>query len=156
MSRSFHSLILVLLLPSALALAACGGPSREEYAEDLNEICADLEEQAEDISAASPSNPQELSNQVDRTRKATQDALDRLRDLERPGGDDGETAEQYVETVEQNVNEQLLPALDELEQAVQERDEVKLRSAARRLQSIDDEEADRLAEDLGADECAEN
>lgn len=156
MNRRFLAVVAALLIPAMLALAACGGPSREEYAEDLEEICADVENRVEDIGAAQATSPQELSNQIDRMRDAAKEGVEQMKDLERPSGEDGEKAEEYVNRVEQSVNEELLPALDELEQAVQEEDEVQLRAAARRLDSIDDEEQKELARDIGADRCAED
>lgn len=145
----------VLLLPALLALGACGGVSREDYAEDLNEICTDIEEQTERIGQAQAGSPEELSTQLGEIRSAIRDGIDRMKDLERPEGDDGERAEEYVNRLETTLEEEVVPALDELEQAVREEDEERIAAAAQRLQGIDEEETQELARDLGADECAE-
>jgi hypothetical protein len=145
-----------VLLPAALGLAACGGGvSKEDYAQDLDEVCSDIEEKTEQIGESQVDNPAELSAQLNEIRQAIREGIDRMKDIERPDGEDGDKAEEYVTKLEQTLNEQVLPALDELEAAVKAKDQVKIRAAATRLQAVDEEETDQLAEDLGADECAE-
>ena len=143
----------VLLL--ALALAACGGVSREDYAKDLDDVCTDIEEKTEEIGRSEVDNPGEVSAQLDDIRAAIREGIERMKDLERPDGDDGELATEYVAKLEETLNRQVLPALEDLDQAVGAKDEDKIRAAATRLQEIDEEETDRLARELGADECAE-
>ena len=139
----------------ALAVGACGGVSKEDYARDLDEVCADIEATTERIGQAEVDNPAELSNQLGDIRTAIRDGIDRMKDIERPEGDDGEKADEYVTKLEQTLNQQVIPALDELETAVRQKNQAKIRAAATRLQAIDEEDTDRLAKDLGADECAE-
>lgn len=143
-----------VLLCCAATLAACGGVSKEDYAADLDEVCADIEKTTEEIGQAEVDNPSELSAQLDDIRKAIQDGIERMKDIERPDGDDGETAEEYVTKLEQTLNQEVLPALDDLEKAVAAKDQEGVRAAATRLQGIDEEETDKLAAELGADECA--
>ena len=150
-SRSLGALALL----ACLGLAACGGVSKEDYADDLNEVCTDIEQKTEEIGQADVSNPSELSAQLDDIRAAIEDGIARMRDIERPDGEDGETAEEYITKLEQTLNEEVLPALDDLEQAVVAKDQAKVRAAATRLQGINEEETDRLAAELGADECSE-
>ena len=145
---------LAALLLSVLLLAACGGVSKEDYAADLDEICVDIEKTTEEIGQAEVSNPSELSAQLDDIRKAIQDGIERMKDLERPDGEDGDTAEEYVTKLEETLNKEVLPALDDLEKAVAAKDQEAIRAAATRLQGIDEEETDRLAAELGADKCA--
>ena len=144
-----------ILLLVCLGLAACGGVSKEDYAEDLNEVCADIEQKTEEIGQAEVSNPSELSAQLDEIRTAIEDGIARMKDIEQPDGEDGETAEEYVTKLEQTLNQEVLPALDELEKAVVAKDQEKVRAAATRLQEIDEEETDKLAAELGADACSE-
>lgn len=151
-----RTLTAALIVPSVLALAACGGGvSKEDYAEDLDKICTDIESKTEEIGQAQPDNPGELSNQLDEIRAAVRDGIERMKDVERPDGEDGEKAEEYVTKLETTLNEDVLPALDEFEAAIAARDQEKIQAAAQRLQSIDEAETRQLAEDLGADECAE-
>ena len=154
MPLPIRALGLIVLL-ACLGLAACGGVSKEDYAEDLNEVCADIEQKTEEIGQAEVSNPSELSAQLDEIRTAIEDGIARMKDIERPDGEDGETAEEYVTKLEQTLNQEVLPALDELEKAVVAKDQEKVRAAATRLQEIDEEETDKLAAELGADACSE-
>lgn len=154
MPLHIRALGLIVLL-ACLGLAACGGVSKEDYAEDLNEVCADIEQKTEEIGQAEVSNPSELSAQLDEIRTAIEDGIARMKDIERPDGEDGETAEEYVAKLEQTLNQEVLPALDELEKAVVAKDQEKVRAAATRLQEIDEEETDKLAAELGADACSE-
>jgi hypothetical protein len=150
-----RSLLALLLIPTALGLAACGGVSKDDYAQDLDEICSDIEDQAQKIQQAEPDNPAELTGQLDDLRDAITEGIDRMKDLERPDGGDGDKAGEYVDELETTLNGEVVPALDDLEAAVEAGDRAKIQSAATRLQSIDSDESDRLAEELGADECAE-
>ena len=149
--RPFMTTLAVL----ALLLVACGGVSKEDYAEDLGEVCAEIEAKTEKIGETEVDNPQELSAQLDEIRAAIRDGIARMRDLERPDGEDGKRAAQYIDKLQQTLDGQVVPALDDLEQAVRDRDQKAIRAAASRLQAVDEEETDRLAEELGADECAE-
>ena len=153
-SRTFAA---TMLIPTALALASCGddGVSKEDYAQDLDEICSDIEDQTERIRQAEPDNPAELTGQLDDLRDAITDGIERMKDLERPDGEDGDTAEEYVNELETTLNGEVVPALDDLEAAVEAKDQVKIQAAATRLQSIDEKQTEQLAEELGADECAE-
>ncbi len=146
----------LLFVLSGLALAACGGGvSKEDYAQDLDEVCSDLEEKTEDIGDTQATSAAQVSDRLEAIRTAVRDSIERMKDLERPDGDDGETAEEFVNEFEKTANEQLLPALDELAEAFQAKDRVKMRAAATRLQAIDAEKSEDLARDLGVDECAE-
>jgi hypothetical protein len=154
--RRSRTFAVTLLIPSALAVAACGGVSKEDYAQDLDGICSDIEEQTEKIQEGGEAdNPAELTGQLDDLRAAITDGIERMRDLERPDGDDGEKGEQYVNELETTLNEEVVPALDDLEAAVKAKDQVKARAAATRLQAIDSDQSNQLAEELGAEECAE-
>ena len=144
------------LLVSAFTLAACGGGvSKEDYAQDLDEVCSDIEETTQRIGESQVDNPAELSAQLNEIREAIRDGIERMKDIERPDGEDGDKAEEYVTKLEETLNTQVLPALDDLEAAVKAKDQDKIRAAATRLQGVDEQETDQLAEDLGADECAE-
>ena len=137
-----------------LALAGCGGGvSKDDYADDLDEVCADIEKTTQEISQAEVSGPAELSAQLDRIRAAIRDGIQRMKAIDRPDGEDGDRAEQYVTKLEATLNDEMLPALDDLEAAVKAKDEAKIRAAAARLQAIDNAETDRIARDLGADDC---
>lgn len=145
-----RGIALALLLP----LAACGGVSKDDYAGDLDAVCQDIEQKTEQIGKAKVENPAQLSAQLEDIRSAIRGGIGRMKDIERPDGDDGEKAEEYVTKLDQTLNDQVMPALDDLEQAVRAKDRAKIQAAAARLQAIDEDETDKLAKDLGADECA--
>jgi hypothetical protein len=155
MTRRTTTPAAALLIASALALASCGGVSKDDYAQDLDEICSDIEDQTERIRNASPDNPAELTGQLDDLRDAITAGIGRMKDLERPDGDDGQKGEEYVNELETTLNGEVVPALDDLQAAVEAKDQRRIQAAATRLQAIDEERSDQLAEDLGADECAE-
>jgi len=137
-----------------VVLAGCGGGvSTDDYADDLDEVCADIEKTTQEISQADVSGPAELSAQLDRIRAAIRDGIRRMRALDRPDGDDGQKAEEYVTKLQATLNEEMLPALDDLEAAVKAKSEVRIRAAAARLQAIDNAKTDRIAQDLGAEDC---
>ena len=150
-----------LLIPCALVLGACGGDdgiSTEDYARDLDQICADLKTETQKVQRSRPADTTELTRQVRALRRATTAGIERMKALERPEGGDGETAKRYVGELEQAAEDRLLPALDDLEAAIAAGDQPGIRAAARRLEMIDEENAmertDELAADLGADLCA--
>ena len=144
-----------VLAALALLLAACGGVSKEDYAEDLGKVCADIEAETQKIGEAEVSNPAELSAQLDEIRTAIRDGIARMRDLERPDGEDGEQAEEYIDKLQGTLDGQVLPALEDLEKAVEAKDQQAIRAAATRLEGVDEEETDRLAKEIGADDCAD-
>jgi hypothetical protein len=149
----------VLVVAGALAFAGCGGddkPSREDFAAEAEKVCADLERQGERLSQSEPDNVEEIVSFAQDARSAAQDAVNRIGDLEVPDGDDGEKAQQWKDAVEKEANDQLIPALDELEKAAQGDDQQALLAAAQQLQGLDDSgESDRLAQEIGADGCAD-
>jgi len=63
-------------------------------------------------------------------------AADDLLDLERPEGDVGETAQQFVESCRQELNEKLVPALEDLKSALQEKHAEAVQDAAARLEEL--------------------
>jgi hypothetical protein len=154
MIRGTRALAVGVLLPCALALGGCGGVSKDDYANDLDAACSDLEEQIQQLGDSQATSGADVARRFDEIRTAMGDLVTRMKDIERPEGDDGDKAEQYVNRVEATVNSEFLPALDDLEKAVRTKDQAMARDAATRLQAIDDDETQQLAGDLGADECA--
>ena len=154
------SLRIAAAVPLAvLAFAACGGedgPSREEFAAEAEKICADLERQGDRLSQSEPDNIGEIATFAQEARGAAEDAVNRIGELEVPGGDEGETAQQWKDAVENEANDQLIPALDSLEKAAKDNDPQALQEAAQQLQQLDESsESDRLAREIGAEGCAD-
>jgi hypothetical protein len=148
------SIPLVLLV---CAIASCGGddaPSQEDFADRANEICRQAEASLENVGENAES-PQDLIEAVDRVIEESRDAVDQLADLERPEGDAGETAQEFVTATRKEIQDEGVPALEELRDALESGDEQAVGQAARRLQGIDSNESNRAARELGANECAE-
>jgi hypothetical protein len=148
------------LLVAAAALAGCGGgdgddrPTKEQFARSADAVCVDLKRQTAELGAAGA---REIGDFVDfarRARETTREAVRRVRTLEVPAGADGEVAKAWQDAVTAQAEDQLLPALDRLEQAAREEDEQALLAAAQELEDVDSRRAERLARDLGATRCA--
>jgi hypothetical protein len=83
------------------------------------------------------------------------DGNNRLQAIETPEGSAGETARKFTETVAREYEEWVLPALNQLEQAVVKRDKKALKAASKRLERAQSRRvANQLAGQLGAKTCA--
>lgn len=140
---------------AAAFVAGCGGGvSKDEYANRLDEVCGDLKEETDAIIRSQAATSGELVAQLEELRAAIRSGVDRVKGFERPDGEDGELAERYVSALETTFETEVIPALGAVEDAIRSRDAEKNRAAAARLRSIDESETQRLAQQLGADECA--
>jgi hypothetical protein len=148
------------LLPLAfvlvsLGLVACGGddaPSRADFARDAERICREIEREFENLGESADS-PEEVAEAIDRVTEKSREAADELVDLERPEGNAGENAERFAEGFRQQLNDKLVPALEDLERALREKDAKAVQEAGAELQKLDATEADRAARELGATAC---
>ncbi|MBA3262508.1 MAG: hypothetical protein H0T69_08585 [Thermoleophilaceae bacterium] len=155
MDRFVAAPLTVIVL--ALGLVACGGddaPSRADFAADANEICQNAENELQDV-AQDASSPDEIAAAVDKVIDQTQDSVDKLKDLERPEGADGEAAQKFVNALETDIEDKGIPALEDLRDALKENDQQAAQKAAQRLQAIQTTNSDRLARDVGAKSCAD-
>ena len=151
--------ILVSLL--AFAAASCGGgddggdaPSRQEFAERADEVCRQAVRSLEKV-AQDADTPQDIADAVDRVIEESRDSIDQLSDLERPEGEAGKAAREFVEATRSELEDEAIPALEQLGDAIESRDQQGVREAAARLENLDTGESDRAAREIGADECAE-
>ena len=151
-------LLPVLLAMLSLGLAACGGgddgsaPTKEEFAKDADKICQDTEKEIEKIGQGATS-PEELTKALDKVIAAAKDAANKLTDLERPDGDAGDTATKFAEGFESELNDQLIPALEKLKKAIEDKDAQAAQAAAADLQKLESSESDKFARELGANAC---
>jgi hypothetical protein len=146
---------LALLLVS-LGLIGCGGddaPSKQEFVDEADRICRETEQEIEKIGQSAGS-PEELADVLDEVIDESREAAEDLVDLERPEGADGETAEKFVKGFRAELEDKLVPALEDLKRAVEQKDTQAVQEAARRLQQLEASESDRYARDLGASACA--
>jgi hypothetical protein len=147
----------VLLCLLGFAVASCGGddaPTQEEYAERANEICRQAEQSLENV-GENAETPQDIVEAVDRVIEESRNAVGELEDLEQPEGDAGQTAQEFVDATRKEIQDEGIPALQDLREALESGDQQAVAEAARRLQEVDAGNSNRAARELGADECAE-
>jgi hypothetical protein len=153
------------LMLAVLVVPACGGGddgegvsregvSREDYAEQVNEVCADVERELRELVIAGPETSAEITELIDDVAAKSRAAVDRLATLERPSGDAREIADRFVETLERELETDALPALEDLSNAIRRGDREAAADAAERLTRLENAESDRFARQLGADACA--
>ena len=146
----------LLFVTSTMALAACGGddaPSADEFAKDANNICADLEKAGQGLQE--PESVAEIEKFASDAEREIDEAVKRLDELETPEGDDGEKAQQFIDAIKKDTDDKIKPALQELRNAAQAKDEKAIVAAAEKIQKVDTKEADRLASEVGARGCAD-
>ena len=148
-------LIVVLF---GLGLAACGGdddssaPSKQEFAQNADKICKQAEQEIEKIGQGAES-PEAVADAIDQVIDKSRDAADDLVALDRPDGADGEKAQQFAEGFKQELDEKLVPALEKLQKALQDKDAQAAQEAAAELQKLESTESDKFARELGANAC---
>ena len=150
------------ILAVSLGLVACGGdddssssssaPSKAEFARNAEQICKNTEKQLETI-GQDASNPDEVANAIDKVIDEAQKAADDLVALERPEGDAGQTAEQFSEGFQSELNSQIVPALEDLQAALKKKDVEAVQAAAKKLQELETSKSDTAARELGATAC---
>jgi hypothetical protein len=139
---------------AAVGMAACDGVSEEDYAERLNDVCEDVERNVRELDSTRTDTPEEDAALIDDVIAATRRAARRVEAVERPGGDAGEEAEEFVQTLQREVRRQAIPALEDLRDAVMAQDPGAADEAGERLRALEDSASDRQARRLGADACA--
>ncbi len=146
----------LLFVVGSLGLAACGGddkPSKAEFANSANNICADLKKATERLGR--PDSVAELETFASDAEKEIDAAVGRLDGLELPDGEAGDKAQEFVDAIKNDANDKLKPALTDLRNAAQAKDEKAIVEAGKKLQAIDTEDSDRLANEIGARGCAD-
>jgi hypothetical protein len=155
------TLALVLL---TLGLVACGddddggggggdAPSKAEFAKEADRICKETEKEFESIGQSAES-PEEVADAIDKVIDESQSAADDLVALDRPEGADGETATKFVETFKKELNDKLVPALEDVKKALEAKDAQAVQEAAAKLQKLEATESDQYARELGATACS--
>jgi formate dehydrogenase maturation protein FdhE len=151
---AFVPLVPVLVV---IGLSACGGddaPSKQEFANQAEEICQNAEKQLESV-GENVSSPSEIAAAIDKVIDQSQSSLDDLRELERPEGADGEDAEKFVNALESDIEDKGIPALEDLRDALKDNDQQAAQEAAEKLQAIETSNTDQLAKKIGATDCGE-
>jgi hypothetical protein len=134
---------------AALVLAAaCGGDdglSREEFVSEADAICQEFEQRVDDVEQ--PQSPDDVERYVDEVRPVIEDGLNELEGLQPPE----ELEEQWNELVASN--DEGLEALDDLRQAAANGDVERIQEISEEASRRDDE-SDRIAREIGLQECA--
>lgn len=138
----FGRIVVAVLL---LALASCSeGPSKEEFIEQADAICAEADAKTEGLDV--PRTPQGLAEFVDRAQEISEDLLADIRALEIP--EEGrETIEQMLQKIEETIA--FLPDVQEAAESGDLRD---IGRIGRRVQESA-AEANRLAQEYGLEQC---
>jgi hypothetical protein len=156
--RNRASGLVALMLIAAGVVVGCGGSdssSKQGFADKADKVCSDTRARVTTLSKSNPRSRAELLRYIDQLKVTANDGVKRLKALDPPSGDAGKTARQFTDTLERQYQEEVVPALDQLHQAVVDRDKKALKVASKKLNAVDDTESNRLATELGAKECAQ-
>jgi hypothetical protein len=153
MSRQAHVFVYFAFLTGAMGLGAagCGGGSdrltREELIEEADATCAEFDQQIEDVQE--PESLDDIERYVQEIRPIVEEGTDELDALEPPE----ELEDEYTDWIE--ATRSGVDRIDELEDAAASGDEQRIQEV---LQGGAEggEEADRLAEELGFQECGDD
>ena len=143
------------LLVLVLGLAACGGgdgdaPSEADFAASADKICKNAETALQNVGENAKS-PDEVAAAVDKVIEETQKSIDDLQDLEQP--DAGKAASEFVDALSSDIEDKGIPALEDLRDALKDKDQQAAQQAAQKLQAIETTNSDKLARDIGAKGC---
>jgi hypothetical protein len=132
----------------ALILAAgCGGDdglSREEFVSEADAICQEFDQRLDDVEE--PQSPEDVERYVDEVRPVIEDGLNELEELQPPEELEGRWNELVAS------NDESLEALDDLRQAAANGDQERLQEITEDA-SQRDAESDRIAQEIGLQEC---
>jgi hypothetical protein len=149
----------ILLSLLALAIVSCGGgddgeeaPSQADFAKRANQICRQAEASLEEVGKDAKT-PQDIVDAVDRVIEESRAAVDQLADLDRPDGQAGQRADEFVEATRREIEDEGIPALEDLRGAIESGDQKAVGEAAARLQNIDSSDSNRAARAIGAGRC---
>jgi hypothetical protein len=140
------SLLALLLLSAVFALAACGGDSKEDFANDADEICKEAEEKIDDVD--DPQTTEEIPAYVDETVEIAEDTKSELEDLDPPSEveDDWNS---YLDNVDEGIE-----LIEELGAAAERGDDQAVQELSQgEQQDRLNEENEELADEIGLDQC---
>jgi hypothetical protein len=144
-----------VMVVAGLFASGCGGgdaPSKAEFGASADKVCKQAEQALRGI--GSPESAAEAAKAVDKVIDATQGSLDDLKDLDRPDGAAGDAADKFIDSQESEI-EKGIPALEQLRDALKNRDQQAMAKAQAKLQAIDTSDTNALARAAGAKGCAD-
>jgi hypothetical protein len=153
---------MVCAVLAAGSLAACGGgggggdaPSRHDFAANADKVCSDVSRRVAELNKGRPRSVADLTRFIEQLKVTVNDGITRLQALALPKGADGATARKFTDTADREFRTAVLPALNQLEQAVIKRDKKALRAASQKLKKAQAQKrSSQLAAQLGAASCA--
>jgi hypothetical protein len=141
---------------AALAFAGCGGddgPTKAEFIKNADKVCQDLDKKTDSFQQTEPDNAKEIADLARDLKSTAQDAVKRIRAIETPEGADGDKAKEWQSAVTAEAENQLIPAVEDLEKAAEANDPKAIVEAAQKMQQIEATRSDKLAKELGLKEC---
>jgi hypothetical protein len=147
---------LLILAAVALAATGCGGssaPTRATYGKKVDKLCATLDDRVSAIQKQAPSTTEELVDFADQLEKVIDDGVRQLSEVKRPDGADGDKADAWIKELTRQKDQAIKPALADLKKAAQRKDTAAIQRAVKRIQQVDENKVDRLAQAAGARSC---
>ena len=149
MSRQPRVVVFLAFLTGAMGLAAagCGGGddrlTREELVEEADATCAEFDRRIEDVQE--PESLEDIEGYLQEIRPIVEEGTDELDSLQPPEELEADY-DQWIEETRSTVDR-----FDELEEAAASGDEQRIQDVFQEVGQ--GEEADRLAQELGFQEC---
>ena len=146
-----RAILLGLVTSTALTVGAgCGGDggdrlSREELVSEADAICAEYE--AELGALAEPESLADFERLVQDAKPIVENGIESLQALN-PPVDLEDEFEEWISRNEENV-----AAIEDLQEAVADRDEQRIQEIVRQIDE-NEQEADELAAEIGLEDCA--
>jgi hypothetical protein len=152
-----RALAAALTVALATAVGACGGgdddaPTKQEFAKNAVQICNAAQAKLRGF-GQNAKTPEQVADAVDSVVGQLQDSVDKLKDLDLPEGAAHDAAEQFVNANEKEIQDQGIPALEDLRDALRKRDQAAAAKALKQLQQIDTKASDAAARKVGATGC---
>ena len=153
MIKQGHVFVFLAFLTGAMGLAAagCGGGdgrlTRDELIEEADATCAEFDQQIEDVQE--PESLEDIERYVQEIRPIVEEGTDELDALE-PPEELEDSYDDWIEATRSGVDR-----FDELEEAAASGDEQRIQEV---LEGAGEggEEANRLAEEIGFQECGDD
>ena len=146
-----RAILIGLVTSTALAVGAgCGGDgddrlSREELVSEADAICAEYE--AELGTLAEPESLADFERLVQDAKPIVENGIESLQALN-PPEDLEDEFDEWISRNEENV-----AAIEDLQEAVADRDEQRIQEIVRQIDE-NEQEADELAAEIGLEDCA--
>lgn len=138
--------LLLLALCAALAVGACGGESKEDFANDADEICKDAEEQIDDLDQ--PQDLDEFADFADESLDIAEETKGELEDLDPPGEVEDDW-NRYLDNVDEGIE-----LIEDARDAAEANDQTEFNEIINGDRSDElEEENEEIADEIGLEQC---